>query len=101
MARVTSFKVYRFSVFFKNMVVPIMSFKTETGEAVSNFPRHTAFSEIFSYKPENLYPIIYDKNDARKFVIENDTEVVIVTITLVGCLIYIIWMGIRLFNYLV
>lgn len=100
MATVTSFKIYRFNVFFKNMVVPKMSFETETGEAVSDFPRHTAFSEIFSYKPGNLYPIIYDKSDARKFVVENNTEVVIVAITLVGCFIYIIWMEIKLFDYL-
>lgn len=100
MATVTSFKLYRFNVFFKNMVVPKMSFETETGEAVSNFLRHTAFSEIFSYKPGNLYPIIYDKSDARKFVVENNSEVVIVTITLIGCFIYTIWMGIKLFDYL-
>ncbi len=92
---VGSFKMLRSNPFLNRVLIPKVTFTTETNQTVSEYPKHTLFIELFQYESGRKYRVKYDRNNSTVFIIENPMELFLLTSSLFSCLAYILWMVLR------
>jgi len=74
---IIAFDTYRYNIMYKNTLIPKVLFFTANNDKVINIPNHSFLIELFSYKKDKSYNIIYDKGNSKRFIIENKTELFI------------------------
>src|SRR5690606_17971965 len=58
--KVVSYKTYRYNIFLKNALIPVLMFLSDKNEKVTTIPIHSLLVELFPYKLNSDQRVIYD-----------------------------------------
>lgn len=89
--KVVSYKTYRYNIFLKNALIPVLMFLSDKNEKVTTIPIHSLLVELFPYKLNSDQRVIYDCENPLRCIIYNKVELVTSLIVTFLGVVYVVW----------